>query len=243
MLLAVSALLVALMIGARLVSVRTPRVEETAVAAASTASPHTDPRPPMAAAASTRENVAEPVTADSTTVPATAAITGRLQINGFAARRGRVRIRTEAGDYEQELVVDPYGRFYVEGVPAGELRIGFEAEGLFERQLVLPDRYPFVARAGELEVLDLDWWTRQVNVFIGGEEGELRAAEVELSGPGYGCALQVDEGGILRLDLVGQGIFTFHARTRDRREDSAALEFEEGDELDTVALVPRVKNS
>jgi hypothetical protein len=242
-LLAVCVLVVALLIGARLVSERTPRVEGTV---ANHSGAILDDGVPWRGAPETaawREelSVNSAPAEVAATLPATTGLTGRLQVNGFAARRGRVRIQSNDGGFEQELVIDPYGRFYAEGVPTGKFWLGFEAEGLFERQLLLPDRCAFEARAGEIAVVDLDWWTRHVNVYIGGEEGELRAASVELSGPGYSRTIAVDESGIARLDLVGQGIFTFRARTADGREDDAELDLAADDQLDTVALVPHMK--
>jgi len=153
-----------------------------------------------------------------------------------------VWLRTRDGSFERRLVIDPYGRFHAEGVPAGELLLGFEAEGLFERQLVLPDRFELTTRAGELAVVDLDWWTRQVNVFVSAADGLPGPARIGLRGPGYASAVPVDESGIVRLDLVGQGIFTFDVVTPGGLAATTELEFEPGDGLDTAVLLARVKD-
>ena len=170
-----------------------------------------------------------------------ARLTGRLQVNGYAARRGRAWLRTPDGTFVRELAIDEGGRFYCEALPAGPLRVGFEAEGLFERTLLLPDHLPVETRAGELAVLDLDWWTRQVNVVVHSEDGWSGPARIGVSGPGYDAEVQVDESGSVKLDLVGEGIFTFRATTPGGLVAAAELELEPGDGLDTAVLVARIK--
>lgn len=173
--------------------------------------------------------------------PAPARLTGRLQVNGYAASRGKVRLRSGSGDFERQLAVDAGGRFYCESVPPGPLFLGFEADGHFERALLLPDRFELVARPGQLEVLDLDWWTRQVNLVVHSEDGWSGPTWVELRGPGYDTRVKVDESGLARLDVVGQGIFTFRTTTPRGLEAEAELELESGDDLDTAVLVARIK--
>lgn len=180
-----------------------------------------------------------PGTSDAPLAPAR--LTGRLQINGYAARRGRTWLRSPDGSFARELAIDEGGRFYCEALPAGPLRVGFEAEGLFERTLLLPDQLPVEARAGELTVLDLDWWTRQVNVVVHSEDGWSGPTRIAVSGPGYDTEFQVDESGTVKLDLVGEGIFTFRATTPGGLAAATELELEAGDGLDTAVLVARIK--
>lgn len=173
--------------------------------------------------------------------PAPARLTGRLQVNGYAARRGRVRLRTSDGELLRELAIDAGGRFFCEALPAGRLLAEFEAEGVFERTLLLPDRFELETQAGELAVLDLDWWTSHVNVVVHSEDGLNGPARVALAGPGYDTHVQVDESGCVKLDVVGQGLFTFRTTTPGGLVGEAELELEAGDDLDTAVLVARIK--
>jgi len=174
--------------------------------------------------------------------PPPARLTGRLQVNGYAARRGSVHLRSADGSFERALGIDAGGRFHDEELPAKPLLATFVAEGVFERELVLPDRFEFVPRAGELAVLDLDWWTRHVNVVVHSEDGLPGPARVELRGPGYDTELRVDESGLLRLELVGEGVFTFRATTPAGLVAEAELELEAGDDLDSAVLIARIKD-
>jgi hypothetical protein len=174
--------------------------------------------------------------------PATSTLTGRLQINGFAARRGRVRLYSEDASFERELVIDGGGRFFCEAVPATPLFATFEADGVFERELVLPDRFEIRPIAGEKTVVDLDWWTRHVNIVVSSEDEVPGPARVRVRGPGYDREVGVDESGLQRLDLVGEGIFTFDTVTPRGLTAQAELELERGDDLDTAVLFARIKN-
>jgi len=173
--------------------------------------------------------------------PATSRLTGRLQVNGYAALRGRVHLSSADGSFERTLVIDDGGRFYCKEVPATPLFAAFEAEGVFDRQLVLPDHYEILPRAGELTVVDLDWWTRHLNLVVHAEDGLPGPARVELRGPGYETEFSVDPSGLQRLELVGEGFFTLRAVTPAGRVGEVELELEAGDDLDTAVLVARIK--
>jgi len=194
------------------------------------------------------ERSAGPVEAARVAVPeppappaATSRLRGRLQINGFAARRASVWLRSEDGQFERELGIDGGGLFQCEEVPAGRLLAGFRADGVFERELVLPDQLEILARAGETTIVDLDWWTRHVNVVVHSEDGLPGPARVTLRGPGYDTEFNVGENGQQRLELVGEGTFIFQVVTPAGRVGETELELEAGDDLDTAVLVARIK--
>jgi len=164
-------------------------------------------------------------------------LTGKLQINGVAPFRGVVEMRDESGDWTRTLNIDRYGRFQLDEVPDRRLRLSFRAESSFERPLLLPT-VEVTPATGKLEVLDLDWSTRHLNVKVVGDD-EWRLARVHMRGPGYDTDFETDETGNARLDLVGAGVFTFRAELATGLVGEAELELEEGDELETVVIVPR----
>lgn len=183
----------------------------------------------------------DPVQREATTPlpadePARATISGRLVIDGFAPSRGRVHVRAVRSEWERQVGIDPYGRFYLEGVPPAELLLAFEAEGLFERQLVLPNLFPVHPAPGEIHVVDLDWCTRQLNLQVADGDALAGPVEIELSGPNYRTRFLTNERGKARLSLVGSGDFRFRAELVPgvHVESSEALG-DEG-ELETIVL-------
>jgi hypothetical protein len=159
-----------------------------------------------------------------------------LVIDGFAPSRARVHLEAAEAGWEHWLAVDRYGRFYLQGAPPGELALSFEAESLFERQLLLPNVLTVHARPGETEVVDLAWTTRQVNVQIGVPDELVGPVQVELTGPSYRTTFVTNERGRARLSLVGNGTFSFRAELPTGRQAEASQMLEESDELETIVL-------
>lgn len=167
--------------------------------------------------------------------PARSTISGRLQIDGFAPYHGKVRLRQENGAWERTAAIDPYGRFYLEQVPAATLSLSFEAAGLEERKLLLPNAYQVTPAAGEIEFVDLDWKTRQLNVQVVSADAPPGQASVVLSGPHYRASFDTNARGKAKLNLIGSGRFSLRAE-RPGQSGAAELELEEGDELDTIVI-------
>ena len=167
--------------------------------------------------------------------PGLASLNGRLQVDGFAPFRGRVVIREVDGERSWTGDFDRFGRFFVADVPAADLRLSFEMEWNAERRLLLPD-VPVTPAAGTVEVVDLDWSTRHVNVSVVEPDGLPGPARVDLLGPNYAASFDTNERGKARLSLIGSGSFSFRALLPSGRSAEAALELDEGDELETVLI-------
>ena len=167
---------------------------------------------------------------------APATISGRLQIDGFAPYHGRVHFRRENGVWERTASIDPYGRFYLEGVPAAALSLSFQAEWLEERPLLLPNEFLFTPAPGKTEFVDLDWKTRQLNVQVVAGDDLPSRARVDIAGPNYRASFDTNERGKAKLSLVGSGRFSLRAELPSGKSGEAAVELEEGDELETVVI-------
>lgn len=184
-----------------------------------------------------------PTVPEESTPPAAeaalATLSGRMQVDGFAPFRGTVRIREEGRDGQCAAALDRYGRFYAAGVPAAKLRLRFEMESEMEfaeqgRQLLLPD-VVIEPRPGQVELVDLDWTTRHVNVQVVDDDGP-RQARVDIQGPSYACRIETNERGKARLGLVGAGAFSFRATSLAGHQGEVAVELSAGDELETIVI-------
>jgi hypothetical protein len=172
---------------------------------------------------------------ESPEVAATATISGRLQIDGFAPYHASVRLK-DGGGWDRAAPIDPYGRFHVEGVPAARLSLSFEAAGLEARKVLLPNELELTPAAGEIEFVDLDWKTRQLNVrVVDGDEPPGRA-RVDVEGPSYRASFDTSERGKAELSLVGSGLFSFRAELSSGRRGETTVELDEDSELDTVVI-------
>lgn len=189
--------------------------------------PHGSRRTPIESEASTSAAV-------ESLAPAT--ISGRLQVDGLAPYHGEVRIEAENGPWQHTATIDPYGRFYIEGVPPSRLTLSFEMEWLAERQLLLPAAVTTPV-PGKTEVVDLDWRTRHVDVrVVNGDEAPGQAS-VDIHGPHYQASFDTNEQGKAKLSLVGNGSFSFRAALPSGRRGEASVELHEGDELETVVII------
>src|SRR5262245_42976724 len=169
-------------------------------------------RTELAPAADLRRTQVAPASVPLVEQPGLATLNGRLQVDGFAPYHGRVVVREVEGERSWTGAIDRYGRFFVPDVPAAELSLSFEMEwNNEERQLLLPS-VPVTPAAGAVQVVDLDWTTRHVNVTVVDDVGAASPARVELSGPNYAATLDTNERGKARLSLIGGGSFSFRAR-------------------------------
>jgi hypothetical protein len=171
-----------------------------------------------------------------------ATISGRLQLDGYAPYRARVRLRQEGATWEKTVPVDDFGRFYLEDVPAARILLAFEVESMNaeERRLVLPNEHAVEPRAGEVQLVDLDWKTRHVNVHVvTGEDLPRRRSSVEIVGPGYRTRADTNDAGKLRLSLVGSGLFSFRAVLSSGQVGVTEVELEDGEDIDTVVIAPK----
>ena len=217
-----------------------PRRSDEPEAATRTSALPPQPHPLTATPESQRTptpSAAEAPSAPSETTPAT--ISGRLVIDEYAPSKGRVHLQTADGAWERRIGIDPWGRFYLEGVPPTELLLAFEADGLFERQLVLPNLFAVHPAPGELHFVDLNWTTRHLNVQVA--EPDLIAAplEVELIGPNYRTRFLTNERGKARLSLVGSGNFTLRTVLPTGVRVEASEELAEEGELETIVIANR----
>jgi hypothetical protein len=173
-------------------------------------------------------------------LPARASLAGTVRIDGQAPWRTTIRVRAEDGGWERVVTADSDGRFALDGVPAGALRVALEAEpGMMEavegRVLVLPE-VAVSAAAGAHEVLDLDWTSRHVNVLVMDDEPLVTPARVELEGPSYSARFVTGANGRARIALVGGGSFVLRAELPSGRRGETAFELGDDEELDTVLV-------
>lgn len=166
---------------------------------------------------------------------ALASITGRLQVDGSSPYHGKVRIDSQGDAWQHTATIDPYGRFYVEGVPPSKLTLSFEMEWLAERQLLLPT-FTTTPAPGKTEVVDLDWSTRHVDVRVVSGTEVPGQARVDIHGPNYQASFDTNERGKAKLSLVGSGSFSFRADLPSGRRGEAGVELHAGDELETVVI-------